>query len=214
MNQNFHRRSIRLQGYDYSQDGLYFLTICTQNKEWYFGEVRNHKMVLSEMGKVVEICWNDIPNHFPQIILHEHVIMPNHIHGIIEIHKTGFDGQNHNGAIGQIIAEMDGQNDGAIARGFVGANNHSPLPTTTVVPTSSTSPAPPSQQRPTGTSRTVGSVVRGFKIGTTRQIGFSPWQRNYYEHIIRHDVAYQHIAQYINQNPAKWHDDRFYTNNP
>ena len=95
MKQNFHRRSIRLQGYDYSQNGFYFLTICTQNKEWYFGEVKNHKMILSEIGRVVEICWNDIPNHFPQIILHEYVIMPNHIHGIIEINKTEFNGQNN-----------------------------------------------------------------------------------------------------------------------
>ena len=211
MKQNFHRRSIRLQGYDYSQDGLYFLTICTQNKEWYFGEVKNHKMILSEIGRVVEICWNDIPNHFPQIILHEYVIMPNHIHGIIEIHNTETDGNISAGAMGQIITETDGHNDGAVGRGFVGANNHSPLPTTTVVPTPTIAPTFP---HPTGTSRTIGSVVRGFKIGTTRQVGFSPWQRNYYEHIIRHDVAYQHIAQYINQNPAKWHDDRFYTNNP
>ena len=63
---------------------------------------------------------------------------------------------------------------------------------------------------PNGTSRTVGSVVRGFKIGVTKQVGFSPWQRNYYEHIIRNGESYNTIVQYMAQNPMKWEEDCFY----
>jgi len=53
-------------------------------------------------------------------------------------------------------------------------------------------------------------VVRGFKIGVTKQMGFSPWQRNYYEHIIRNNESYKHIVKYIVQNPLKWEEDCFY----
>jgi REP element-mobilizing transposase RayT len=66
-------------------------------------------------------------------------------------------------------------------------------------------------QHPAGTSKTIGSIVRGFKIGVTKQIGYSIWQRNYYEHIIRDANDYARIASYTVSNPAKWTDDTFYT---
>ena len=66
--------------------------------------------------------------------------------------------------------------------------------------------------RPSGTSRTIGSIIRGFKIGVTNELAFSPWQRNYYEHIIRNTNSYKAIANYIKQNPAKWETDCFYGN--
>ena len=171
-----HRRSIRLTGYDYAQNGCYFLTICTRNRECLFGEIQNAEMFLSNIGEKVNDCWQEIPNHFPQIVLHDYVIMPNHIHGIIEINNI------------DVIESNIG--------GIVGANNYSPLRTP--------------QSRPNGTSRTVGSVVRGFKIGVAKQVGFSPWQRNYYEHIIRNGESYNTIVQYMAQNPMKWEEDCFY----
>ena len=79
------RRSIRLQGYDYSQAGAYFVTICTQNKECLFGDIANGKMVLNDAGRMAEKCWCDIPVHFPHAGLDEWVIMPNHVHGILSI---------------------------------------------------------------------------------------------------------------------------------
>ncbi len=82
------RHSIRLHEYDYSQNGFYFLTICTKNRECLFGKIQNAKMNLSNIGKIVNNCWQTIPDHFPQIALHEYVIMPNHIHGIIEINNA------------------------------------------------------------------------------------------------------------------------------
>lgn len=80
-----HRKSIRLKGYDYSQAGLYFITICCQDRAHLFGEIENGEMILNEYGKIANQCWLEIPNHFPNAILHEHIIMPNHIHGIVEL---------------------------------------------------------------------------------------------------------------------------------
>lgn len=90
----YHRRSIRLNGYDYAQNGNYFLTLCTRNRECLFGDVRDGKMYLSNYGKMVNECWQEIPVHFPQIVLHEYVIMPNHVHGIIEINNPQSTGAN------------------------------------------------------------------------------------------------------------------------
>jgi len=80
-----HRRSIRLQEWDYSQAGAYFITICTQNRECVFGNVVDGEMVLNDAGRVVESVWNDLPNHYPNVELDEFVIMPNHFHGIVMI---------------------------------------------------------------------------------------------------------------------------------
>ena len=80
-----HRRSIRLQKYDYSQSGSYFVTICIQDKQYYFGKIVDQKMILSKIGQTANKCWTDIPKHYPNVVLDEFIIMPNHIHGIIEI---------------------------------------------------------------------------------------------------------------------------------
>ena len=80
-----HRRSIRLQGYDYSLLGAYFVTICTQNRVCLFGEIADGKIVLNNAGKIAKQCWLEIPNHFPNVSLDQYVIMPNHVHGIIII---------------------------------------------------------------------------------------------------------------------------------
>ena len=64
-----HRRSIRLKGYDYSQAGLYFITICTKDKECFFGRIENDEMILNEAGKIADKCWLDIPKHFPNAFI-------------------------------------------------------------------------------------------------------------------------------------------------
>ena len=78
-----HRRSIRLKGYDYSQDGAYFVTICTHNIECLFGKIVDGEMRINEWGKIAERCWLEIPQHYPNVSLDEFVIMPNHIYGIL-----------------------------------------------------------------------------------------------------------------------------------
>ena len=93
-----HRRSIRLKGYDYSQAGAYFITVCTHNRECLFGSVGADskpaldsrpapatQMALNEYGEIVQYTWDDLVNHIEGIELDAFVIMPNHFHGIIVI---------------------------------------------------------------------------------------------------------------------------------
>ena len=79
------RKSIRLKEYDYSQPGEYFITICTHDKKCAFGETVEEKIILSPIGIIAKKCWEEIPEHFPNVRLDEHVIMPNHVHGIVII---------------------------------------------------------------------------------------------------------------------------------
>ena len=79
------RRSIRLPDYDYSRVGYYFITVTAQNREHLFGEIVDGGMILNVAGKLIHTLWYDIKNDFPNVVLHDFVVMPNHIHGIIEI---------------------------------------------------------------------------------------------------------------------------------
>lgn len=197
-----HRRSIRLKGYDYSQEGMYFITICVQDHECIFGEIVQQIMILNDAGKIAEQCWLSIPEHFPNAILHEYVVMPNHIHGIIEI--TGIVGANHHSPVNNMDT-MD----------IVGANHHSPInemDKMDIVRAKNFSPQPIAQppQPFRSPSRTIGSIIRGFKIGVTKWFDQSIWQRDYYEHILRSTEEYERIANYIINNPMKWKEDKFF----
>jgi hypothetical protein len=85
-----HRRSIRLKNYDYSSPGAYFITICTYNKQKFFGEIVDGRMELNEAGDFAQACWTSIPEHYPDVRLDKWVIMPDHIHGILWIGKKDF----------------------------------------------------------------------------------------------------------------------------
>ena len=80
-----HRRSIRMKEYDYAQPGAYFVTVCTRRHVCILGNVINGKVELNNFGNIVLICWNRIPKHFKNVELDECIIMPNHIHAIINI---------------------------------------------------------------------------------------------------------------------------------
>ncbi len=82
-----HRKTLRLPGYDYGQNGAYFITIVTQGRKYLFGEVVDGEMILNDIGKMVEETWLKIPDHFDGVITDTFVIMPNHVHGIIEIER-------------------------------------------------------------------------------------------------------------------------------
>ena len=171
-----HRRSIRLQGYDYSGEGLYFITICTQNRLCLFGDVVNHKMILNNAWQVAHNCWLEIPKHFPHVVLHEFVIMPNHVHGIIELKN-----------IGNVCVECHANQPPG-----VGAENFLPLP-----PPLPQTTIQPRHQFQKMIPRSIASMVKGYKIGVTKWFRnnvpeyVTPqtpvWQRNYYEHIIRNE---------------------------
>jgi REP element-mobilizing transposase RayT len=170
----FKRRSIRLKGWDYRSLGLYFVTICTQNRECLLGRISKGELELNEAGHIVARCWEDIPIHFPHAELDEFVVMPNHVHGIIAISRS------------------------------VGAYNHTPRPM-------EMHNDPPNllMRSP---CKTIGSMIRGFKIGCSKCSGKNTelsivWQRNYFEHIIRNEAELSHTRQYIRDNPATWFED-------
>ena len=82
---NKSRKALRLRHYDYSQAGLYFITVCIQDHKCPFGQIKDSLMMLNDAGQVINRCLLEIPQHFPSVNLHQHVIMPNHLHGIIEL---------------------------------------------------------------------------------------------------------------------------------
>ena len=114
-----HRRSIRLKGYNYSSEGFYFITICTEGRRCLFGTIINGKMVLNDYGKIVDNEWqNTIKIRNGDVVLHEYVIMPNHIHAIIQIHR----GVSHTpNEISHTPFQSSSKTLGAIIRGFKGA---------------------------------------------------------------------------------------------
>jgi REP element-mobilizing transposase RayT len=186
-----HRQSIRLKGYDYSREGLYFITICAYKGQCFFGVIENKKMILTDAGKFVYQCWQNIPVHYQQVVLHNFIVMPNHVHGIIEL---------KNDMVGiQTVGAQHFEPQNVRTQKFVPKNQFQKI-----IPQS------------------IGSIVRGYKIGVTKWyrdqlVGaqhFEPiplWQRNYYEHIIRNEQAYQYISEYINNNPMNWDIDKFRT---
>ena len=184
-----HRRSIRLQGYDYSQNGAYFITLCTHNRECLFGQIQNGQMILNEYGKIVEQCWNNLSNHYDNIELDAYVIMPNHFHGIILI-TDNVDNVDNVRAIRELpIHEL-------------------PI-----------HELPRQQQKQRQQQRRkmlLPKIVGRFKTNSAKQInqmrntpGISVWQRNYYEHIIRDEKSLENIRNYIINNPAKWQNDDY-----
>ena len=187
-----HRRSIRLKGYDYSQEGLYFVTICVQNRHCLFGRIADKEMILNEYGKIAYDEWFKTPNIRSNVQLDAFVVMPNHIHGIIVI---------TNNDIGRGVSHTPSSDNDAN-----NGHEHSNTPVSNggVCDTPLRSPA-----------NTIGAIIRGYKSAVTRQmreLGFLDiiWQRNYYEYIIRNEQAYQNISDYIIHNSEKWQDDKFY----
>ncbi|WP_114781292.1 transposase [Botryobacter ruber] len=208
-----HRRSIRLKGYDYTQAGAYFITICVQNKSCLFGDIRNSQLFLNEAGRIIEKWWQKIPEKFPDIELDEYIVMPNHFHAIVV----------NVGANPRVRPNHDPDN----APDF--APNHDPNHAAPNQADPTMRPYSAASDSGSGSpvlGEHVGSplhrVVQWFKTMTTneyirgvKQLGWLPfngklWQRNYYEHIIRHERGYQNIADYIRHNPAKWKEDMFF----
>jgi REP element-mobilizing transposase RayT len=180
-----HRRSIRLPGYDYSQDGWYYITICALGKKCLFGKFADGQIQLYEYGRTVEKCWQWLDQQYDYVHLDEYVVMPNHLHGIIVIRRD--DSQK-----GLVRCRDGTQNDCIARRGgsrttpIINLHKYKPL------------------------SRLIGA----FKTVSTRQInnirntpGCKLWQRNYYEHIIRNEEELNHIRRYIAENPANWRQD-------
>jgi REP element-mobilizing transposase RayT len=178
----YNRRSIRLKGYDYTQVGYYFITICTWHRKFLFGDVKDAHMVLNVFGRVVEYQWRRLPYHFKNMELDVFQIMPDHFHGII--HITG--------------AKHSKRNDDFETEKHI--SNASPRQPDA------------SPGRPKGTiPGSVGAIVQNFQSVASRKInrirktpGAPVWQRNYYERIVRDEYALSRIRKYIIENPIKW----------
>ncbi len=189
-----HRRSIRLKGYDYSQSGLYFITLCVVDKTCMFGNVVEGKMQLNDIGQLVEQEWlNTINIRHNDVRLHNYIVMPNHFHAIIEIRRgESHSPQSHSPKSHSSQSHLSQSDSPSITNEC--NINEKDLP-----------------QRMKSPSQTIGAIVRGFKGAVTRQLGYSVWQRNYYEHIIRTDASYKNISDYIENNPTKWQSDKLYS---
>ena len=188
------RKSIRLKGYDYSKAGLYFITICCDDMKHRFGKIENGEMILNEYGQIACDEWLQLVKRFPNMEMDVFQIMPNHMHGIIEL------------TVGSTLA-VDRDNAGEnlqkeICRADLRAGA-SPAPTD-------------SKEKNESISDIVGAYKSIVFNGCLELFKFKNekmgklWQRNYYEHIIRNDTSYQNIANYIINNPAKWEEDKFY----
>ncbi len=211
------RRSIRLPSYDYSQAGAYFITICTQNRARLFGEVVREEMRLSAAGTMVYKQWTSLSERFPGIRADDVVVMPDHIHGIIQIREPVIardsvrvaDGVD--GVVDGVVVVVDGV-DGVVDG--VGAPPVGALDIAADVPGDG-----PDQPVPTAIGRMVGAFkscstnayIRGVKRDGWMPFHTRLWQRNYYERVIRDEKALQRIRQYMEDNPRRWfwdHDDR------
>ena len=174
-----HRKSIRLVGYDYSQAGLYFVTICCEDKICRFGHVENGTMVLNEYGQIANDEWLKTAEIRPNVKLHEFVVMPNHIHGIIQLLDIG-RGELHSPNTNELHSP---NNNLGVYKTPLRDDNWG------VCKTPLRSP-----------SQTIGALVRGYKSSVTKQLGLlgfdeKLWQRNYWEHIIRNEQSYQTISE-------------------
>ena len=175
-----HRKSIRLKGYDYTQAGLYFITICTQKRAFLFGNIMDGEMLLNDAGIMVENQWLKLPNRFQNIQLHEYVVMPNHFHAILEIvGVTLVVAQNNN-------EYQKGQPQGIAPTGKTIGNMIGAFQSIVTV-----------------------EYIRGVKTLGWQPFDGKLWQRNYWEHIIRNDNEYQRISNYIINNPLNWKNDKF-----
>ncbi|MCT4636842.1 MAG: hypothetical protein N4A72_03950 [Bacteroidales bacterium] len=194
--------SARLRNYDYGKNGAYFVTICTKDRQHFFGEIIHNKMILSEIGNLTNEYWYEIPEHFPFVKLGAFIAMPNHIHGIVIIDKNIY--------CRDCNCRYDCHGNGRCRHCRNVACNVSTMTTTTTKTTTqknehmaSISPKPGS----------LSTIIRSYKSAVSKsahilndQFG---WQPRFHDHIIRNKTDYNRIENYIINNPKKWNEDRF-----
>lgn len=229
--------SARLQNHDYGSCGMYFVTICTKNRENYFGKIIRSgidndlfEMQLSETGCIVESEWQKTPEVRPDmnLIIDEYQIMPNHFHAILIIGDNEFNNPADPRTDAMLAALNNYTDPNAM---LASQNNHTDLDAmfaSQIKPDSiSDSDSNPISElenqmimetnfdhknKFAPQSKNLGSIMRGFKSAVTsysndHNIVFG-WQPRYYDHIIRNYNEYQRIANYIRNNPANWGNDR------
>jgi REP element-mobilizing transposase RayT len=176
-----HRRSIRLKGYDYASPGWYYVTICTYERQFLFGEIVRDQMRPSTVGTIAQECWNEIPRHFPCTALDVSVVMPNHLHGILVI---------------------EGRKGHAMACPYRPYHGMPSQPTQPLAAFGK--PVPGSLATIVGLLKQ--AVTRRAKAESPSELAHV-WHNNYYEHIIRNEKELNRIREYICTNPLRWRYD-------
>ena len=177
-----HRRSVRLRGYDYSQPGEYFVTLCAEDMKALFGRVVNGRMELNAFGEIADQEWRQSSAIRHELELDEWVVMPNHLHGIVRI-------------VGP-------------ARSIVGAQGLVPL--RSALAKQGGTRIPP--RHPRSLASFVGGLKSAVKtrINEMRGTPRAPvWQENYHEHVIRNPHELEILRDYIRHNPLRWACDRY-----
>jgi REP element-mobilizing transposase RayT len=195
-----------LRNYDYAQAGAYFITICTQRREWLFGEVMNGEMRLSALGEIADRLWYTLPGHHPKVELDAFVVMPNHVHGIVVIHDQA------------AVLSRATSDDARV----VPTDNPTPSVRTRRASSDVTISSALTQKRAKGPSpNSLGAIIGAYKSAVTKAInakmGLSApvvWQRRYHDHIIRSMQDLARIRDYVEYNPARWEADTFFVKTP
>lgn len=177
--------SARLQNWDYTSEGAYFITICTKDRLHFFGEIENKKMTLSNIGVIADLLWHEIKNHVKNIELGEFVVMPNHVHGILILNNNGMDGTDRTDGIVETLHQT------------------STIPVTTTHTTTTHT-----NVKNIPKSNSVSTIIRSYKSAVTKhcnRLGFEfAWQARFHDHIIRNAREFKNIQNYIANNPMNW----------
>lgn len=198
----YRNESMRLQRWDYGWDAAYFITICTKDREHFFGKVVEGAMELSLVGVIADVLWYEIKNHAKNVELGAFVVMPNHIHGIIILNgnkRLGTTDDNNNDDVGTRHAlplhhQQTNTNDEFEPREMVKTIG---------------------QKRFQNQGKnTISSMVGSYKSAVTKHanrlhLKFA-WQSLFYDHIIRDRQSFERISDYIQKNPMNWKEDKFF----
>ena len=218
--QNKYRgQSTRLQSWDYSSEGSYFITICTKNNQHFFGKIREGKMILSDIGKVVNEEWIKSIAMRPEmeIELGEFVVMPNHFHAIINIVRGARRVATHRGP--ECVPNGDdGSHSAPSSPEFSSIENASSQNSVAIRRDRTEASASVKKNQFGPQSNNIASIIRGFKSAVTcwcKKNGFPNfgWHPLFHDHIIRDQNAYFNISNYIRNNPENWKKDCFKKNN-
>lgn len=206
--------STRHPHWDYGWDGGYFITICTHNREHYFGEIIEGEMQLSDIGQIVHSEWIKTPYIRPDMNLELDVfaIMPNHFHAIINICENQYNTQNAN----IIKNDTSGDNRDAGCRDTrckdAGCRDAMHRVSTLMAAMNFNDMECKNKFAPQ--RKNLASIIRGFKSAVTNRTrkfhADFAWQSRYHDHIIRNDDQYKQIKNYILNNPENWDQDKYF----
>ncbi|MBN2788105.1 MAG: hypothetical protein JXQ69_07270 [Paludibacteraceae bacterium] len=215
--------SARASWWDYGAEGMYFITINTYNKNYWFGEIVEGEMVLSEIGKIVIEEWDKSFGIRAELFCDAFVIMPNHLHAILRIENSNQISQANvetHGCASKTSSYNDSVHNETHSRAFKTSSYNDSVHNETHSRASlQTGTMNNEKLMLIRIPKSISSFVAGFKSSATKRINqyrntpkHSVWQARFYDHIIRSNEEYIRISHYICTNVACWEKDCFYQN--